>query len=69
MKLILLKRWEMLVEAELAAETLRQLDIPFVLQKDGVPGSTGLLQGAEIYVDENDFLRASKVMGGNPSQV
>lgn len=62
MNLTLLKRFETVEEAQLIAGLLQGSGIHCVVQNDGIPGFTGLLQGSEVYVDEKDLERAKGLL-------
>lgn len=64
MQLITLQRFTFLVEAELACNLLKESGIECMLQKDGIPGSTGIVQGASLLVREKDLENARTVLGG-----
>lgn len=63
MKLLLLWRSnDSVLEAEMIAAQLRAEGIHSVIQSDPLPGAAGILQGAEVYVDEKDFDRAKELI-------
>jgi hypothetical protein len=64
MKLIRLRHYNILPEAELAKSLLDSNGIKCLLQKDGLPGAgVALIQGADLFVDDKDKQKSEEILG------
>jgi len=53
--LVFLQRFDSVPEAELVCNLLKGSGVECLLQKDGIPGSTGAVQGAYLLVPEKEL--------------
>ena len=67
MKLVSLKKFSEAMEAEVVQSKLEAFGIESVLQRDPLPGAGSLVQGAEIFVQEDRLLEARHVLGETPA--
>lgn len=58
MPLTLLKHFTSVLDAEMALGLLEDAGIKALLQKEGIPGSMGLTQGADLFVSDVHVERA-----------
>ncbi len=62
MPLVLLKHFPSVLDAELALGLLQDAGIKVVVQKEGIPGSMGLTQGADLFVSEEVIEQAQDLL-------
>lgn len=63
MHLVSLKRYDILAEAELAANLLKEAGVRCVVQRDAIPGLAGVIvQGAELFVNNHDLEKARDIL-------